>query len=71
MRKMSNRKAEGPDQIPVEVWKCLGEDDLEWLMELSMLFLGPLRCSKSGGLAQLSLCTGTKGIFRIVIILGV
>jgi len=31
---MTNGKAEGPDQIPVEVWKCLGEEGLEWLMEL-------------------------------------
>jgi len=36
-----------------------------------MLFLGPLRCPKNGGLAQLSICRRTKGIFRIVIILGV
>jgi len=34
MRKMPNEKAEGPDQIPVEVWKCLGEEGLEWLLEL-------------------------------------
>jgi len=34
MRKMPNGKAEGPDQIPVEVWKCLGEEGLEWLTEL-------------------------------------
>ena len=31
---MANGKAEGPDQIPVEVWKCLGEAGLEWLSEL-------------------------------------
>jgi len=34
MRKMPNGKAEGPDQIPVEVWKCLHEEGLEWLTEL-------------------------------------
>jgi len=34
MRKIPNEKAEGPDQIPVEVWKCLGEKGLEWLPEL-------------------------------------
>ena len=31
---MSNGKAEGSDQIPVKVWKCLGEAGLEWLSEL-------------------------------------
>jgi len=34
MRKMPNGKAEGPDEIPVEVWKCLGEEGLKWLTEL-------------------------------------
>jgi len=29
LKKMTNGKAEGPDQIPVEVWKCLGEVGLE------------------------------------------
>jgi len=31
---MPNGKAESPDQIPVKVWKCLGEEGLEWLTEL-------------------------------------
>jgi len=34
IRKMPNGKAEGPDQIPVEGWKCLEEEGLEWLTEL-------------------------------------
>ena len=34
IRKMPSGKAEVPDQIPVEVWKCLGEEGLEWLAEL-------------------------------------
>ena len=33
-KKMTNGKAEGPDQILVEVWKCLDEEGLEWLTEL-------------------------------------
>ena len=32
--KMKTRKAVGPDYIPVEIWKCLGEEGIEWLMEL-------------------------------------
>jgi len=27
-------KAVGPDNIPVEVWKSLGEEGLKWLMNL-------------------------------------
>jgi len=34
MRKMPNGKSVGPDQIPVEVWKCLGKKGLEWPTEL-------------------------------------
>ena len=34
MKRMKNRKAVGPDDIPVEVWKCLGEIALEFLTKL-------------------------------------
>ena len=71
LKKMTNGKAEGPDQIPVEVLKCLGETGLEWLRTFSMLFLGLLTCPKNGGLVQSSLYTRTRVIFKIVIILGV
>jgi len=33
LKKMPNGKAEGPDQIPVEVWKGLGKEGLGWLMK--------------------------------------
>jgi len=34
LRKMKSEKAVGPDLIPVEIWKCLGEVGLDWLTEL-------------------------------------
>jgi len=34
LKKMTNGKTEGPNQIPVEVWKYLDEEGLEWLTEL-------------------------------------
>ena len=34
MQRMKNRKAVGPDDIPVEVWKCLGESALKFLTKL-------------------------------------
>ena len=34
LKKMANGKAVGQDQIPVEVWKFMGEVGLEWLTEL-------------------------------------
>ena len=34
LKKMKSRKAVGPDGIPSEAWKCLGEKGLEWLTNL-------------------------------------
>ena len=34
MQRMKNGKAEGPDDIPVGVWKCLGESALKVLTKL-------------------------------------
>lgn len=31
---MENGKAVGPDGIPIEVWKCLGEEGVLWLTKL-------------------------------------
>ena len=38
-KKMTNKKVEGPDPIPVEVWKRLGEEGLKWLVELFNVIL--------------------------------
>ena len=32
---MTNGKVERPDQILLKVWKCLSEEGLKWLAELS------------------------------------
>ena len=40
LRRMKSGKAVGLDLIPVEIWKCLGEEGLEWLAELFMSFSG-------------------------------
>ena len=34
LRRMKSGKAVGPDLIPVEIWKCLGEVGVDWLTEL-------------------------------------
>ncbi|XP_019256381.1 PREDICTED: uncharacterized protein LOC109234776 [Nicotiana attenuata] len=34
MSKMSRGRATGPDEIPVEFWKCVGRAGLEWLTRL-------------------------------------
>ena len=34
MRKMKNNKAVGLDNIPIEAWKCIGREGIEWLTKL-------------------------------------
>ena len=34
MKRMKNGKEVGPDDMPVEVWKCLGESALKFLTKL-------------------------------------
>ncbi|XP_071704874.1 uncharacterized protein [Rutidosis leptorrhynchoides] len=34
LRKMGRNKAVGPDQIPIEAWRCLGDDGVRWLTNL-------------------------------------
>ncbi|XP_071698697.1 uncharacterized protein [Rutidosis leptorrhynchoides] len=40
---MGRNKAVGPDQIPIEAWRCLGDDGVRWL---TCLFNKTLRSSK-------------------------
>ena len=34
LRKMTSGKTVGPDGIPIEVWKCMGEKSVLWLTKL-------------------------------------
>lgn len=34
MKRMKNGKVVGPDDIPVEIWRCLGEMAVEFLIRL-------------------------------------
>ena len=39
LKKMKCGKAVGPDDIPIEVWKCLGEQGITWLTKLFNVIL--------------------------------
>jgi len=39
LRKMMVGKAVGPDNIPVEIWKSLGEEGVEWLTDFFNVIL--------------------------------
>jgi len=34
LKKMKIGKTLGPDGIPIEAWKCMGDDGLSWLTKL-------------------------------------
>ena len=34
LKKMKNGKAVGPDNLPIEVWKCLGEEGITFLCKM-------------------------------------
>lgn len=42
MKRMKHRKADGPDNIPVEVWRCQGERAVDCLTR-SLIVVGCLR----------------------------
>ena len=49
LRKMGRAKAVGPDHIPFEVWKCLGEEGAQWLADLFNVIFKTARMQRSGG----------------------
>ena len=40
---MKNGKTVGLDNIPMKIWKCLGEQGLEWLTELFNVIARPAK----------------------------
>ena len=49
LKRMKSRKAVGPDEISVEVWRCLGEVGVRWLTNLFNKIWLNKRCQMSGG----------------------
>jgi hypothetical protein len=49
LKRMKGGKAMGPDGIPIEVWRCLGDRAIVWLTKLFNLIFGLTRCQKNGG----------------------
>ena len=49
LKRMNGGKAMGPDGIPIEVWRWLGDRAIVWLTKLFNLIFGQTRCRKNGG----------------------
>jgi hypothetical protein len=48
LKKMKTGKALGPDDILIEVWRCLGDITIVWLTKLFNTIFSPIRCLMSG-----------------------
>ncbi|XP_071727503.1 uncharacterized protein [Rutidosis leptorrhynchoides] len=57
LRKMGRNKCVGQDQIPIELWRCLGDDGVRWQL--------------NGDSARLFPSTRTKGMLKCVVTIGV
>ena len=61
VRRMKKGKAVGPDELPVEVWKCMGEMGIKFLTRLFNRLLMSDGCQKNGEGVCLSQTIKTKG----------
>ena len=66
LRKMKKGKAQGPDDIPVEVWIAIANKDVEFLVNFFNRLLQGRRCQMNRGGACLYLCTKAKEISKNV-----
>ena len=65
LRRMKKGKAVGPDDIPVEAWKCL-EEIVKFLTNLMNTILKLKECLRTGEKARWSRSTKEKGIYKTV-----
>ena len=70
LKMMKGGKAMGPDGIPIEVWRCLGDIAIVWLTKLFNHIFDRTRCLMSGGEVYWYRSTRIKEIFKVVLITG-
>ena len=66
LRRMKKSKAVGPDELPVDVWKCVGEMEIDFLTRLFNKLLMFNGCQKNGEGVCLSQSIKTKGMHSVV-----
>ncbi|XP_051779618.1 uncharacterized protein LOC127526820 [Erpetoichthys calabaricus] len=70
MKRMKNGKAVGPDDIPVEAWRCLGEMAVEFLTRLFNGILEVRGCLRSGEEVYWCRYLRIRGMCRTVVSTG-
>ncbi|XP_071695026.1 uncharacterized protein [Rutidosis leptorrhynchoides] len=61
LRKMGRNKAVGPDQIPIEAWRCLGDDGVRWLTNLFNMTFRSAKMPMEWRLSEVILIYKNKG----------
>ena len=58
---MKSGKAVGPDLIPVEIWKCLGEVGVDWLTEPFNIIFRTIKMTREWRTSTVILLCKDKG----------
>jgi len=61
LRKMKSGKAVGSDYMPMEIWKCLGIERIEWLAKLFNVILRTTKMSQERRTSTIILLYKNKG----------
>ena len=69
LKEMGRAKVVSPDNIPIEVWRCLGEEGIQWLTNLFNVNWSTRRCPRNGGAVHLSRYIKTKAMHKCVAII--
>ncbi|XP_019239031.1 PREDICTED: uncharacterized protein LOC109219069 [Nicotiana attenuata] len=70
LHRMSRGRATGPDEIPVEFWKCIGRPGVEWLSRLFNVIFRTKRMPEEWRWSTVVTCIRTKGISSVVTTIG-
>ncbi|GJZ54673.1 hypothetical protein Tco_0609558 [Tanacetum coccineum] len=68
LQKMGRNKAVGPDQIPIEAWRCLGDEGIKWLTCLFNKIFSSAKMPDEWRLSEVIPIYKNKGDAQIVMI---
>ncbi|XP_071719362.1 uncharacterized protein [Rutidosis leptorrhynchoides] len=69
LRKMGRNKFVRPDQIPIETWRCLGEDGVRWLTCLFNITFRSSKMPMEWRLSETIPIYKNKGVLKTVVII--
>jgi hypothetical protein len=70
LKRMKGDKAMGPDEIPIEVWKTLGDVAIVWLTKLFNIIFRSNKMSDAWRQSILVPIFNNKGMCKVILIIG-